>query len=69
MNLNLEKNFGFKCIEVQGIFDFLFSYPLLNHFIELIEIKEQKNEIIEILNESIKLINDKINQNIKEIDK
>ena len=60
-NLNFEKNFGFKCKEVPAIFDFLFSYPLLIHFINLIEIKEQKSEINEILNEAMKLIYDKIN--------
>ena len=41
-NLNLEKNFGFKCEDVQTLFNSLFSFPLLKHFIDLIEIKEQK---------------------------
>ena len=59
-NLNLEKNFGFKCKEVPAIFDFLFSFPLMKHFINLIENDEQKKEINEILNEVIKLIYEKI---------
>ena len=62
MNLNLEKKFGFQCEDVSAIFDFLFSFPLLKHFINLIEIEEQKKEINEILNEAIKLIYDKINK-------
>ena len=59
-NINLEKNLGFKCKEVPAIFDFLFSFPLMKHFINLIENNEQKNEINEILNEVIKLIYEKI---------
>ena len=59
-NLNLEKNLGFKCKEVPAIFDFLFSFPLIKHYINLIENEEQKNEIIEILKEAIKIIDEKI---------
>ena len=59
-NLNFEKNLGFKCKEVPAFFDFLFSYPLIKHFINLIENEEQKNEINEILNEAIKIIYEKI---------
>ena len=59
-NLNLDKNLGFKCKEVPAIFDFLFSFPLIKHYINLIENEEQKNEIIEILKEAIKIIDEKI---------
>jgi hypothetical protein len=59
-NLNLDKNLGFKCKEVPAIFDFLFSFPLIKHFINLIENEEQKNEINEILREAIKIIDGKI---------
>ena len=59
-NLNFEKNLGFKCKEVPAIFDFLFSFPLIKHFINLIEIKEIKDEINEILTEVIKIIYEKI---------
>ena len=59
-NFNLEKNLGFKCKEVPAIFDFLFSFPLIKHYINLIENEEQKNEIIEILKEAIKIIDEKI---------
>ena len=59
-NLNLDKNLGFKCKEVPAIFDLLFSFPLIKHFINLIEMEEHKKEINEILNEVIKLIYEKI---------
>ena len=59
-NLNFEKNLGFKCKEVPAIFDFLFSFPLIKHYINLIENEDQKNEIIEILKEAIKIIDEKI---------
>ena len=59
-NLNLDKNLGFKCKEVPAIFDFLFSFPLIKHFINLIENEDQKNEINEILREAIKIIDGKI---------
>ena len=59
-NLNLEKNLGFKCKEVPALFDFLFSFPLIKHFINKIEMEEHKKEINEILNEVIKLIYEKI---------
>ena len=59
-NLNLDKNLGFKCKEVPAIFDFLFSFPLIKHFINLIENEEQKKEINEILREAIKIIDGKI---------
>ena len=59
-NLNLDKNLGFKCKEVPVIFDLLFSFPLIKHFINLIEMEEHKKEINEILNEVIKLIYEKI---------
>ena len=48
-NLNLDKNLGFKCKEVPAIFDLLFSFPLIKHFINLIEMEEHKKEINEIL--------------------
>ena len=35
-NLNFEKNLGFKCKEVPALFDFLFSFPLIKHFINKI---------------------------------
>ena len=59
-NLNLEKNLGFKCKDVPAIFDFLFSFPLIKHYINLIENEEQKNEVNEILRETIKIIDEKI---------
>ena len=59
-NLNLDKNLGFKCKEAPAIFDLLFSFPLIKHFINLIEMEEHKKEINEILNEVIKLIYEKI---------
>ena len=59
-NLNLDKNLGFKCKEVPAIFDLLFSFPLIKHFINLIEMEEHKKESNEILNEVIKLIYEKI---------
>ena len=59
-NLNLDKNLGFKCKEVPAIFDLLFSFPLIKHFINLIEMEEHNKEINEILNEVIKLIYEKI---------
>ena len=59
-NLNFEKNLGFKCKEVPALFDFLFSFPLIKHFINKIELEEHKKEINEILNEIIKLIYEKI---------
>ena len=59
-DLNFEKNLGFKCKEVPALFDFLFSFPLIKHFINKIEFEEHKKEINEILNEVIKLIYEKI---------
>jgi len=59
-NLNLEKNLGFKCKDVPAIFDFLFSFPLIKHYINLIENEEQKNEVNELLRETIKIIDEKI---------
>lgn len=60
LNINLEKNSGFKCKEAPAIFDFFFSFPLIKHFINKVERKEQKDEINEILNEASKLMYEKI---------
>ena len=59
-NLNLDKDVGFKCKEVPALFDFFFSFPLVKHYINLIENIEQKNEVNEILDEVINLISEKI---------
>ena len=58
--LNFDKNIGFKSKDVPAIFDFLFSFPLMKHYINLIESENQRNEINEILTEVTNIINDKI---------
>ena len=58
--LNFDKNIGFKSKDVPAIFDFLFSFPLMKHYINLIESENQRNEINEILTEITNIINDKI---------
>ena len=59
-NLNFEINFGFKNNEVSVMFDYLFSLPLVKHYINSIESIRQKEEIYELLNQIGKLIFDKI---------
>ena len=59
-NINIEKNYGFKNNEISVLFDFLFSLPLIKHFINLVESEKQKKEIIELLNQIGTLILDKV---------
>lgn len=59
-NLNIDKNFGFNNKEIHILFDFLFSLPLVKHFINLVEAKKQKEGINNLLNQIGKLISEKI---------
>ena len=59
-NLNIDKNFDFKNKEISSLFDFLFSIPLVKHFINLIGGQKPKEEIYDLLNKVGKLIYDKI---------
>jgi hypothetical protein len=70
-NLNIDKNFGFKNIEINILFDFLFSFPLIKHYINYIEVKEQREGINNLLNqightikEKIKISNNEVIKNI-----
>ena len=70
-NLNIDKNFGFKNIEINVLFDFLFSFPVVRHYINYIEIKEQRDGINDLLNqignkikEKIKISNNEVIKNI-----
>ena len=58
-NIIIDENFGFKNKEISSLFDYLFSIPLVKHFINLIESKKHKEEIFEILNRVGQLICDK----------
>ena len=59
-NVNIDKNFDFKNKEISSLFDFLFSIPLVKHFINLIGGQKPKEEIYDLLNKVGKLIYDKI---------
>ena len=59
-NLNIEKNFGFKNKEISSTFDFLFSLPLVKHYINLVGVNKQKEEISDLLNQIGKVLFDKI---------
>ena len=55
--LNIDKNSGFENIDINTVFDFLFSFPLFKHFINYIEIKEQREGINNLLNQIVNTIN------------
>ena len=59
-NLNFDKSLGFKNKEISVMFDYLFSLPLVKHYINSIESIRQKEEIYELLNQIGKLIFEKI---------
>ena len=66
-NLKIDKNFGFKNEEINELFDFLFSFPLINHFINYVEAKKQKEGIKNLLNQIGKLVFEKIKISQNEI--
>ena len=59
-NINVEQNSGFKNNEISFLFDFLFSVPLVKHFINFVDSPKLKKEIIDLLNQIGALIVDKI---------
>ena len=59
-NLNIDKNFGFKNIEINILFDFLFSFPLVKHYINYIGVKEQREGLNNLLNQIGHTIKEKI---------
>ena len=58
-NINIEQNSGFKNNEISFLFDFLFSVPLVKHFINFVDSPKLKKEIIDLLNQIGALIVDK----------
>ena len=58
-NINIEQNSGFKNNEISFLFDFLFSLPLVKHFINFVDSPKLKKEIIDLLNQIGALIVDK----------
>ena len=59
-SLKIDDNFGFKNIEINIFFDFFFSFPLIKHFVNYIEVKEQRDEINYLLEQIGHLIKDKM---------
>ena len=60
INLNLEQNFGFKNKDISMMFDFLFSLPIIKHFINFVDSDKVKKEINELLNQIGEIIFEKI---------
>ena len=60
MNLNLEQNFGFKNKDISMMFDFIFSLPIIKHFINFVDSDKQKKEIYDLLNQIGEMIFEKI---------
>ena len=58
-NINIEQISGFKNNEISFFLDFLFSLPLVKHFINFVGSPKQKKEIIDLLNQIGTLIVDK----------
>ena len=56
INLKIDTNFGFKNEEINVLFDFLFSLPLVKHFVNFVESQKQKEGIHNLLDQIGKLI-------------
>ena len=56
INLKIDTNFGFKNEEINVLFDFLFSLPLIKHFVNFVESEKQKEGIHNLLDQIGKLI-------------